>query len=137
MRWEEADPCARSFCSAVSTSRRQALFKLGTRDYLRSTLGWIEVWLKWIHFLARLDLLGWAMWGTFVVSRIFAMWQRDPKITVQKIVATLLTQLVVFGVLALGFVMMRVSEAFLRVIPASIRYWIEATEEQRTRALAE
>ncbi len=102
-----------------------------TRDYLQRTVGWLELWLKWVHFTCVVDLVVWILWGIHVIMRLFEERQINPAATWQDIAVSIAVPLIVFLVLALVFISLRISEAFLRIVPACIRYWIETTEERR------
>lgn len=99
-----------------------------TRNYLRRTIRGIEVWIRMIH-LASLGVLLIAAFTTVTVltgeagllrqNGIHGVWQ----LLIRVAIATSFY----FAV----FLSLIIGEAFLRVIPASLRYWIEATEERR------
>ncbi len=101
-----------------------------TRDYLRRTVGWLELWLKWVHLLSVLDFIVWVGYGAYVFSEAMKVWQ-EPAPTIAKVVVSVAVPGAIFIALALGFICLRISEAFLRLAPACIRYWIETTEERR------
>ena len=102
-----------------------------TRDYLRRTVGWLELWLKWVHFTCVVELAAWVLWGIHVIMLLVEERQNNPAANWEDVVVSIAVPLVVFLFLALTYISLRVSEAFLRVAPACIRYWIETTEERR------
>jgi small neutral amino acid transporter SnatA (MarC family) len=71
------------------------------------------------------------LWGIHVIMLLVEERQNNPAANWEDVVVSIAVPLVVFLFLALTYISLRVSEAFLRVAPACIRYWIETTEERR------
>ncbi len=95
-----------------------------TRDYLRSTIGWLEGWLRFIHLLTVifLGVLGYMYFRFVQESRM------NPRLDGWDVAIRGLYSLSTY--LWTFFVLMLI-QAVLRLVPASLRYWIEATEEAR------
>ena len=102
-----------------------------TRDYLRATLGWLELWLKWIHLLMLLNFLSAGAFGIWLVVSVFRFTLTAPAMNWTLIYLTFATPVTILLLLVLSFVALRIFEAILRVFPAAMRYWIETTEERR------
>ena len=109
-----------------------------TRDYLRRTVGWLELWLKAVHcvnficlslLVCAIALAAFTV-GMFVVKE--AANNPENLLSCLKLGVLLATEyLIAAAVLFVLYVNMMILEAFLRIVPACIRYWIETTEERR------
>ncbi|MCP4782854.1 MAG: hypothetical protein GY903_22870 [Fuerstiella sp.] len=102
-----------------------------TWDYLRRTVGWLEMWLKWVHFTCVVELAAWVLWGIHVIMLLIDERQNVPAANWADVVASIAVPLILFLVFVMTFISLRISEAFLRIVPDCIRYWIETTEERR------
>lgn len=104
-----------------------------TRDYLQSTIGWIEFWLKCVHFASLLVLAGGVYSVVALTYLLIKVRQENLAVGWDFAMAAVAAQLGGVALLLVVFVGLRILEAFLRVIPACMRYWIELQEEQRDR----
>lgn len=100
-----------------------------TRDYLKRTLGWLELCVKLIHCwnffcLGLLAIIAaWAMLSLLWSLQNGEAWQ---------ILLVRLSNVVGFGgILLVAFISTMIAEASMRVFPACIRYWVETQEEIR------
>ncbi|MCP4785818.1 MAG: hypothetical protein GY903_05400 [Fuerstiella sp.] len=111
---------------------------VATRDYLRKQVGWLEVWLKAVHLanIICLSLLvGAIVLAAFTVTVFLTDKAADNRADIFNFVSigvlTAPGYLLAASALFAIYANMKILEAFLRVAPACIRYWIETTEERR------
>ena len=99
-----------------------------TRDYLRRTIAWIEIWLRLMHLASLAVLLFMAFMAVRMLSLEFnAIQQNGPRNLSGMLLKVAAGS---YGYLMMFLLLMAI-QAILRLVPASLRYWIETTEERR------
>ena len=89
------------------------------------------MWLRIVHFFNFLYVLFAVVVGVLFVGELAINAVQRPDDRVQTIIRAFAASSSYFVLLVLTIVAIKICEAFLRVVPACIRYWIETTEERR------
>jgi hypothetical protein len=100
-----------------------------TRDYLRRTIGWIEIWLRLMHLASVILVLIMALVTVRMLALEFQAIRQNG--TDDLIYAVLRIAAGIYSYL-FAFLWLMLIQAILRLVPAALRYWIETTEERRT-----
>ena len=99
-----------------------------TRDYLRRTIGWIEIWLRLMHLASVILVLIMAVITLRMLALEFQAIRQNG--TDNLIYAVLRIVAGIYSYL-FAFLWLMLIQAILRLVPAALRYWIETTEEGR------
>jgi hypothetical protein len=107
---------------------------VATRDYLRDVLKWLELWAKIVHLcnlIALCVLVCLCLWLAFHTT---GSMKND--LTFNEVFMTSFVYFSSAFSLLIFYIANKINEAVLRVVPASIRYWIELEEEKRRQKTA-
>lgn len=99
-----------------------------TRDYLRRTIGWIEIWLRLMHLASVILVLIMVLVALRLLVVEFQQIRQNG--TKDLVYAVLRISAGTYSYL-FAFLWLMLIQAVLRLVPAGLRYWIETTEEGR------